>query len=162
MFQRTKRLFKRSIETFKSYFSDGYQKLPKTPSYNVGFSPTNMYSEFVDQWEAADRIMAVAYENNTDNLKHKKSSMLINQHEVNRRKQHKHEETTLKGEEKRYMVTRRLKELELFDGNNVDHVLDIQEVLHYYSRLSCPTYREMVDKFMMDIYSEVLSLPSRS
>ncbi|KAI3495860.1 hypothetical protein L1887_38206 [Cichorium endivia] len=160
MFQRTKKLFKRSIETFKSYFSDGYQKLPKTPSYDVGFSPTNIYSEFVDQWESADRIMAVAYEKNSDNLKHKKSSMLIDHHEVNRRKQRTHEETTIREwEEKRCLVTRRLKEVELLDGNNVDHVLDIQEILHYYSMLTCPVYREMVEKFFTDIYSEILSIP---
>ncbi|KAL4563931.1 hypothetical protein LXL04_027980 [Taraxacum kok-saghyz] len=159
MFQRTKKLFKRSIETFKSYFSDGYQKLPKAPSHNVGFNPTNIYSEFVDQWEAADRIMAVAYENNIDNLKQNKGSMLINDHEVDRRKDHKHEETTFKVDEKRCLVTRRLKELELLDGQNGDHVLDIQEILHYYPRLTSHAYRELVENFCMDIYSEVSSQP---
>ncbi|KAK9148838.1 hypothetical protein Scep_007595 [Stephania cephalantha] len=53
-----------------------------------------------------------------------------------------------------YSVTQRLKELELMDVSNVDHVLDIEEVLHYYSRLTCPAYLDMVDRFFTQIYSE--------
>ncbi|KAK9102658.1 hypothetical protein Sjap_019912 [Stephania japonica] len=53
-----------------------------------------------------------------------------------------------------YLVTQRLKELELMDVSNVDHVLDIEEVLHYYSRLTCPAYLDMVDRFFTQIYSE--------
>ncbi|XP_027343220.1 uncharacterized protein LOC113855787 [Abrus precatorius] len=52
------------------------------------------------------------------------------------------------------MVQKKLRELETLDMNNVDYVLDIEEVLHYYSRLSCPVYLEIVDKFLMEIYSE--------
>lgn len=55
----------------------------------------------------------------------------------------------------------KLRELENLDMSNVDYVLDIEEVLHYYSRLTCPIYLEIVDKFFMEMYSEFLSGPVR-
>ncbi|XP_024959065.1 uncharacterized protein LOC112500035 [Cynara cardunculus var. scolymus] len=162
MFQRTKKFFKRSIQTVKSYFSEGYQKLPKTPSYNghhnTGFSLESIYTEFVDQWEAADRVMGTAWEKNANTLKSNKPSMLIDHHKVTRRKQQKHEEVSSREqEEKRGLMTRRLKELEVMDRDNVDHVLDVQEIMHYYSRLTCPAYCEMVEKFFSEMYSEIFN-----
>ncbi|KAJ1419393.1 hypothetical protein SESBI_15144 [Sesbania bispinosa] len=57
--------------------------------------------------------------------------------------------------EHRYcLVEQKLRELEMLDMSNVDYVLDIEEVLHYYSRLTCPAYLEIVEKFFMEIYSE--------
>ena len=58
--------------------------------------------------------------------------------------------------EHRYcMVEQKLRELEMLDMNNVEYVLDIEEVLHYYSRLTCPAYLEIVDKFFLEMYSEL-------
>lgn len=64
-------------------------------------------------------------------------------------------------EERSYLIAQKLRELEMMDVGNVDHVLDIEEVLHYYSRLTCPAYLDMVEKFFMDICSEFFS-PSAS
>ncbi|KAI3805641.1 hypothetical protein L1987_28201 [Smallanthus sonchifolius] len=163
MFSRTKKFFKKSIQTFKSYFSEGYERLPKTPSYNgrhnTGFSLENIYSRFVDEWEATQRVIAISNEKNTS-LKNKKPSMMISYHEDDKRKQQKHEDTSSRErEEKRCLVTKRLKELEILDRNNVDHIHDIQEVLYVYSRLTCPTYCEIIEKFFMEMYSKVFSLP---
>ncbi|KAK1437547.1 hypothetical protein QVD17_03341 [Tagetes erecta] len=164
MFQRTKRFLQKGIQTFKSYFSEGYEKLPKTPSYNghhnTRFSLDNVYSEFVNDWEAKERVMASSNEKNTNNVNHKKPSMMIGYHDADKRKEQKHEDTSSKErEEKRCFVKKKLKELETFDKNNVDHVHDIQEVLHLYSRLTCPIYCEIVEKFFAEMYSEVLCLP---
>jgi len=58
--------------------------------------------------------------------------------------------------EHRYcMVEQKLRELEMLDMNNVEYILDIEEVLHYYSRLTCPAYLEIVDKFFLEMYSEL-------
>ncbi|GJV13197.1 hypothetical protein Tco_1354738 [Tanacetum coccineum] len=164
MLQRTKKFFKKSIQTVKSYFSEGYEKLPKNPSYNGHhnngrFSLENIYTEFVDhQREPKDHIMAITYENNTKNSKNSKPSMLINQQEVRRKNQLIHEETSSEIEEKRRCVTKKLKELESLDRDNVDHVYDIQEIVRCYSMLTCPVYREMVETFFMEMYSEVFSV----
>ncbi|KAL8265515.1 hypothetical protein R6Q59_023645 [Mikania micrantha] len=156
MLRRTKNFFKKSIETFKSYFSEGYEKLPKTPSYN-GFNHT--YSEFVDEWEASDRVVTNSYENHSNNLKHEKLSMMISYHKVDHKvNQQKHEDISQRErEEKRHLVTKRLKELAMLDENNVDHVLDIQEVLQIYSRLSCPTYCQIVENFFTQMYLDIFS-----
>ncbi|CAL0323988.1 unnamed protein product [Lupinus luteus] len=57
-----------------------------------------------------------------------------------------------------FMVEEKLRELEMLDISNVDHVLDIEEILYYYSRLTCPSYIEIVDKFFMQMYSEFFGL----
>lgn len=62
-----------------------------------------------------------------------------------------------------YVFVETMKELEIMDMNDVDHVLDIEEILHYYSRLTCPVYLDLVDTFFMDMYSEfILPQPSAS
>ncbi|XP_043810657.1 uncharacterized protein LOC110610989 [Manihot esculenta] len=69
------------------------------------------------------------------------------------------QQNSSRDEGKRWLVEQQLKELELMDISNVDHVLDIEEILHYYSRLTCPAYLDIVDKFLMDIYAEFLGPP---
>ncbi|CAA0839071.1 RAD3-like DNA-binding helicase protein [Striga hermonthica] len=60
-------------------------------------------------------------------------------------------------------LARKMKDLEMMNPSDMDHVLDVEEVLHYYSRLKCPTYVEIVDKFFMDMHSEIhVPQPSRS
>ncbi|KAK6912068.1 hypothetical protein RJ641_024161 [Dillenia turbinata] len=58
-----------------------------------------------------------------------------------------------------YLLAQKIKELEMMDVGNMDHVLDVEEVLHYYSRLTCPAYLDIVDKFFLDMYSELFVSP---
>lgn len=51
-------------------------------------------------------------------------------------------------------LAHKMKQLEMIDINDVDNVMDVEEVLHYYSRLTSPVYQEMVDKFFMDMHLE--------
>ncbi|EPS67424.1 hypothetical protein M569_07353, partial [Genlisea aurea] len=51
-------------------------------------------------------------------------------------------------------LSKRMKELEMMDVNDMDHVLDVEEALHYYSRLTCPAYQHIVDHFFTDMYLE--------
>ncbi|CAI9100322.1 OLC1v1037295C1 [Oldenlandia corymbosa var. corymbosa] len=60
-------------------------------------------------------------------------------------------------EKSTYLVAKKLKDLEMLDNGNVEHVLDIEEVLHYYSRLTLPAYVDIVDQFFTDMYSELLN-----
>ncbi|KAJ9183964.1 hypothetical protein P3X46_007756 [Hevea brasiliensis] len=57
------------------------------------------------------------------------------------------------------LVAQKLKEVEMMDISNVHHVLDIEEFLHYYSRLTCPAYLDIVDNFFMDMYAEFFAPP---
>ncbi|KAK6914888.1 ATP-dependent helicase, C-terminal [Dillenia turbinata] len=58
-----------------------------------------------------------------------------------------------------YLLSQKMKELEMMDVGNMDHVLDVEEALHYYSRLTCPVYLDIVDKFFLDMYSEFFISP---
>jgi hypothetical protein len=54
-----------------------------------------------------------------------------------------------------------MKELEIMDVTDVEHVLDVEEALHYYSRLKSPVYLDIVDKFFINMYTE-FSVPKAS
>ncbi|XP_059643569.1 uncharacterized protein LOC132285406 [Cornus florida] len=54
-----------------------------------------------------------------------------------------------------YVLAQKMKELEMMDVNDVDHVLDVEEVLHYYSLLKSPVYLDIMDKFFTDTYSDL-------
>jgi len=60
-----------------------------------------------------------------------------------------------------YALAQKMKELEMMDVGDMEHVLDVEEALHYYSRLKSPVYLSIVDKFFMDMYSE-FSVPRAS
>lgn len=60
------------------------------------------------------------------------------------------------------LVAKKLKELEMVDASNIDHVLDIEEVRHYYSLLTCPVYTDIVDNFFVEIYAELASATTLS
>ncbi|CAN0858602.1 hypothetical protein LINGRAHAP2_LOCUS7347 [Linum grandiflorum] len=60
-----------------------------------------------------------------------------------------------------YLLARKMKELEMMDVSDMEHVLDVEEAIHYYSRLKSPVYLDIVDKFFTDIYQDFsISHPS--
>ncbi|PQM35185.1 uncharacterized protein Pyn_22646 [Prunus yedoensis var. nudiflora] len=58
-------------------------------------------------------------------------------------------------------LAKRMKEFEMVDTSDVEQVLDVEEALHYYSRLKSPVYVDIVDKFFLDMYSD-FSVPPAS
>ncbi|GMH16562.1 hypothetical protein Nepgr_018403 [Nepenthes gracilis] len=58
------------------------------------------------------------------------------------------------------LAAQRLKVLEMVDRGDVDHGLDIEEVLYYYSRLTCPAYLDIADRFFSEMFAEFLSAPA--
>ncbi|KAF8025575.1 hypothetical protein BT93_F2421 [Corymbia citriodora subsp. variegata] len=52
------------------------------------------------------------------------------------------------------VVVKKMKELKLMDLDDVEHVLDLEEALHYYSHLTCPVFLDIVHKFFTEIYAE--------
>ncbi|KAE8718797.1 hypothetical protein F3Y22_tig00109987pilonHSYRG00034 [Hibiscus syriacus] len=176
-FSNTKNFFRKTLRSFKSFFNIGcevepYQKLPKSSSpYTNPMNPQDLekfYAEFTQTWDS----------NNAKTKKRNKKNgamkmMASTQCTTQRRDDDVAGESKTKSGgnvEKReegnscwrnFSVGQKLKEIEMMDVSNVDHVLDIEEVLHYYSRLTCPAYIHVVDKFFMDICTEFLG-PSGS
>lgn len=56
------------------------------------------------------------------------------------------------GEAEGFVLARKMKELEMMEVGDMEHALDIEEALHYYSRITSPVYAGIVDKFFMDMY----------
>ncbi|CAN4088995.1 unnamed protein product [Withania somnifera] len=51
-------------------------------------------------------------------------------------------------------LMQKMEELEMMEGEDTDHVLDIEEVLQCYSLLNSPVYVDIADRFFMDMYTE--------
>ncbi|XP_062008353.1 uncharacterized protein LOC133725215 [Rosa rugosa] len=60
------------------------------------------------------------------------------------------------------VLAKRMKEFEMVDAGDVEQVLDVEEALHYYSRLKSPVYLDIVDKFFLDMYSDFSAPPAPS
>uniref|UniRef100_A0A7N0TS81 OVATE domain-containing protein n=1 Tax=Kalanchoe fedtschenkoi TaxID=63787 RepID=A0A7N0TS81_KALFE len=61
-----------------------------------------------------------------------------------------------------FQLAQKMRELEMMDTDDLEHVLDIEEVLHYYSRLHTPVYIDIVDEFFTQICSDIYSPKSSS
>ncbi|XP_068653536.1 uncharacterized protein [Aristolochia californica] len=215
-FSKARALLKDSLYSVKSFFSSGYQRLPKTPPFSA-FSCggnakqlqrsfrelDNFYDGFSQQWETST---AATNEMKKKNKKDKELQMITEKtglavgerdediyngsfmgfakfrpsdkrqqlqarehHEKRIRRRVGKEEVE---EEESFSqnlrvelcctVADRLKKLEQLDASNVEHVLDIEEVLHYYSRIKCPFYVDIFNKFFMEMYAEFLTPTSGS
>lgn len=190
----TKKFFQKTVKNFKSLFSTGYQRLPKSPSHtpcsvsamnamdmnsNTSYHDMEkLYSDFSDQWEeekekewrrinkkAAALPSPTQQENKVYNGSKK---MQVGKTEEFAKKNNKRSLTLQSTKQKdssfnsmgmkehRYfMVRQKLRELEMLDMSNEDHLMDIEEVLHYYSLLTCPVYLDIVDRFFLEMYSEL-------
>ncbi|CAJ1936956.1 unnamed protein product [Sphenostylis stenocarpa] len=185
----------KTLENFKSCFSPGYQKLPKTAPQNhfLGMDNNNpcykdlekFYSDFTKQWDSEKEKGRQKSKKKGKEVHHERFIGLnITRHEQmendETEKREECEKKRTKGLTKERvkekdssinlmksrrvngnycMVEKKLREMEMLEMSDVDYVLDIEEVLHYYSRLTCPVYLEIVDKFLMEMYSEFLGGP---
>ncbi|PIA45586.1 hypothetical protein AQUCO_01600058v1 [Aquilegia coerulea] len=179
----TKKFFKNTIQSFKSLLSGGYEKLPKTTPFNplscssVGDSKArqsfreldHFYLDFTNRWDFNEKKVRKR------NKKQDKAEVMKDHKEVydmnsvnhspleggdsNKDTQITHHEdernsSYASAAHNNLLVMQRLKELQKMDMNDVNTVLDIDEVLHYYSRLTSPAYLQIVDRFFMQMYSE--------
>jgi hypothetical protein len=180
----TKKFFRKTLQSFKSLFSGDYQRLPKSPpknpfsyTHSVDMNivqPTTdhneldkFYTEFTNKWDS-DKDGAKKGSKKQETEVYSGSFMEFSQTYPTKKNHNHHEEimkrredhscskgrTRTRGGKANWLVVQKLKELEMLDVSNVDHLLDIEEVLHYYSRLTCPAYLDIVDKFFMDMCAE--------
>ena len=205
----TKKFFQKTVESFKSFLSGGYERLPKNSpcnSFPCGGGSihhqvkcTHSYRELNEYYRPdsstqRDAIGIHPEQTNKARSKKKESSTALvsrnesrvpddlmnyadhgggpgkNFYQVDRKENPKKKKILYQGKryqdfsstrglkgERSSLVEKKLKELEMLDKSNVEHVLDIEEVLHYYSRLTCPAYVDIVDSFFMDMYAELLN-----
>lgn len=186
---KTKKYCQNSLRNLKSFISVGYQKLSKTPTADKPMSSSitnkintstkvheldNFYTSFSQQWDSLknkEGMLSPKVQTKEDDEQYSKSSISVaDSNGLEDLKQQK-KETGYSGRKQNKgssfraadALARKMKELDMMDVNDMDHVLDVEEVLHCYSRLTCPTYMEIVDNFFVDMYSEFhVPKPSRS
>ncbi|XP_016169518.1 uncharacterized protein LOC107612229 [Arachis ipaensis] len=186
-------LLQKTLRSFKSLVSGGYQKLPRSLSLNpflrrsgnnarTYYSSDQFYNEFYDILQSdLNRIRirnddmsmirsreppapasasvvedAAKVEEGTSK---KQSPLKKNKGETTTTTT---TTTTLPLKNKKVSsnnnnndaLAKKMKELEMMDSGDVEHVLDIEEALHYYSRLTSPVYLDIVDKFFIDMHNE--------
>ncbi|OMO66742.1 Helicase-like, DEXD box c2 type [Corchorus olitorius] len=171
--------------------SIGYQKLSKPPLLEVPFSCTGCSRRkhpkdqfYYEDWElgldearqrkesmtlkekiAEDDECGESFMNFADKSPVKEKKQVGGKEERKRVGSSK----LRKGEEQFYYkrnggsnaLAQKMKELEMMDVGDMEHVLDVEEALHYYSRLKSPVYLSIVDRFFTDMYSE-FSVPQAS
>ncbi|KAK4713445.1 hypothetical protein R3W88_019352 [Solanum pinnatisectum] len=131
----TKKLIQKTLYNVKYLFSGGgggggYQKIPKT------------YTE-----QKKIIIMSFPPPTKEDQVSKRKEIIMYDGKK-------KYEEKRIR-DDRSYLVAQKLNELKMLENYKDEHALDIEQVLYYYSRLTCPAYVEIVDKFFMQIYSEL-------
>ncbi|XP_060675983.1 uncharacterized protein LOC132805136 [Ziziphus jujuba] len=183
---KRKNFFHKTLQNLKSFFLGGYQKLPKSLSFNPfscasgklkNYKGDHYYTDFYDEWEShLDKLSKrdgndttaskdVMKEENTSggNIIFPEPSPVKTKQEGGLKEKKKiggsnlgkvKESNAQKMNSGGYALAQKMKELEIMDAGDVEQVLDIEEALHYYSRLKSPVYVDIVDKFFMDMYSE--------
>ncbi|KAL5056934.1 hypothetical protein RYX36_028538 [Vicia faba] len=164
--RKTKYLLHKKLKNFKCLIFGGYQKLPRALSFKpflrqtrsnnnssrTTYTSDQFYNEFYDILQsdlsrmnrsseiAPTRDAAAAASNE------KQSPEKNITENVATEKKNKNEGV--------HELALKMKELEMNDSGDVEQVLDIEEALHYYSRLKSPVYLDIVDKFFTDMHSE--------
>ncbi|XP_076952073.1 uncharacterized protein LOC143625683 [Bidens hawaiensis] len=165
---KTKKFFNKTIQTFKSFVFGGYKKLSKAPSLTL-FSTNNpkmqhldnFYKEFCEQWdtETANNTNEILKLSQQHDIESNQTMIISQDHKpivdisLDEQKDvgcSKH----VDGVNQTNILERKMKELEMMDVKDEEHVMDIEEVLHYYSLLTSPIYQDLVDKFFTDMYSD--------
>jgi hypothetical protein len=178
---KTKSFFNKRLKNFRSFFSGGYQKLPRSLSFNFlcnmdnakAYSSDQFYNEFYDILQSDLSTMKMfgkgkepAMEDTARSgnfMCFSKQSPQRSTYEGSVRSQlRKKEDLNSQNMNKgAHVLAQKMKKLDMMESGDLEHVLDIEEALHYYSRLKSPVYLDIVDRFFIDINSD-LTLPQPS
>ncbi|KAK7255378.1 hypothetical protein RIF29_28787 [Crotalaria pallida] len=185
---KTKVFFHKSLRNFRSCFFGGYQKLPRSLSFNPfhcgsdnarTYTSDQFYNEFYDHLQSDSSIVKKFGNNDISSsqestvedaacsgsfMSFPKQSSQKSIHEDKAKEQKnkggssqlgkKEDLSSQNTNEGPHDLAQKMKELDMMDEGDLEHVLDIEEALHYYSRLRSPAYLDIVDKFFVDMHSE--------
>ncbi|MED6204795.1 hypothetical protein PIB30_012295 [Stylosanthes scabra] len=177
---KAKALLQKTVRSFKSLVFGGYQKLPRSLSLNpflrrsgnarTYYSTDQFYNEFYDILQSDLNRIRIRNDEMSMIPPVPSSTSVVEVDAATDKKQSplkKNKATTLPLKKKKVDgnknddgLAKKMKELEMMDSSDVEHVLDIEEALHYYSRLKSPVYLDIVDKFFMDMHTEFNVVPT--
>lgn len=184
---KSKDFYDKTLQNLKSFFCGGYKKLPKSLSLNpcfcgsdLKYHPTDeFYNDFYDEWESTIDKVKKRDSTSKETIKDEdgnacnESFLKFPKHSPKTNKQGRDKKPSgrsrdqsalqnMNGNGVSNILAKRMKEFEMVDTGDVEQVLDVEEALHYYSRLRSPVYLDIVDKFFLDMYSDFSVPPSSS
>ncbi|CAN4100232.1 unnamed protein product [Withania somnifera] len=166
-FQKTKSLFLKTLHNLNSFLFRSHHKLPKVCHFNPFFSrsnriPNSVIQELDDFYRDFPQQLQYCNQNEVPERK------CIGEESVNNTMKDRIQKATcyeeklgddfLQNTSRGEILAQKMKELEMMDEEDLDQMMDIKEVLYYYSHLKCPVYLDIVDRYFMDMYNE-FSLP---
>ncbi|GKB85791.1 hypothetical protein Tco_0958063 [Tanacetum coccineum] len=114
----------------------------------------NFYKQFCEQWDSDGQNVQVSEQEDIESNRRMINSeqRVLNNKSLAEEKDAGSSNYVNSGTQN--VLEQKMKELEMMDMKDEEHVLDVEEVLHYYSLLTSPIYQDLVDKFFTDMYSE--------
>ncbi|KAJ0247843.1 hypothetical protein HA466_0162460 [Hirschfeldia incana] len=145
----TRKFFQKTIDNFKSFFSTNatYHKLPKTPN-NTSIKDHHHHQNPNNIISSSSSTSSIHKQ-----LQPKSRNYVTNKRALTQPPRRGDRDETLFSRPKVELVLRKLQEMEEI-MNDEEHVLDVGEFLDCYSRLRCPAYLDVVEKFFMEVYSD--------
>lgn len=161
---KTKKFLNKSLTHLQSFIpTNTHQNQPKTPTFSKLQELDDFYTSLSENCGAnsAEEVMKKKACNLSQSVERKRDEHQCSKRSITNwgcrgglkdlKEVRKQEETSPVAA---YVLAQKMKDLEMMDLDDMDHAMDVEEVLHYYSRLNCPAYVEIVDNFFMDMYSE--------
>ncbi|KAJ4893750.1 Uncharacterized protein Rs2_20544 [Raphanus sativus] len=151
MFQKTNSFFHRTLHSLKSIILRAGKKLSRPRTHfsctfcrSNSLDGDNFYTSFLNIWE-------------TDFEKTIGGGPLKLEEKATEHKQD-HQEKKTEACSSRLSrdcrtMEKKIKEMYVIDTGDIEQALDVEEALHYYSRLRSPVYLNIVDKFFNDLYA---------
>ncbi|XP_057535917.1 uncharacterized protein LOC130813972 [Amaranthus tricolor] len=156
--QKTKKFFLKTLQNLKTFLFGTYENIPKTLFINpLSCNSLNQSSHHLEHIHPKLSNFHQSSVFDKDDQDHNDGIHTTREFSTS---YETNDELTKKSEDPRkvqqssYILAQKMKDLEMIYVGDVDHTLDIEEALHYYSRITCPVYVEMVNKFFMDMYTD--------
>ncbi|XP_010503728.1 PREDICTED: uncharacterized protein LOC104780882 [Camelina sativa] len=150
MFQKTNSFFHRTLHSLKSIILRAGKKLPRPKTHfpctfcrSNSLDRDNIYASFLNIWES--------------DLENSIGGPLKLEHKVQGQEQDHQEKKTEPCSSRLSRdcdtMEKKINEMYMIETGDIEQALDVEEALHYYSRIRSPVYLNIVDKFLTDLYS---------
>ncbi|CAH8260661.1 unnamed protein product [Arabidopsis lyrata] len=150
MFQKTNSFFHRTVNSLKSIILRTGKKLPRPKTHfsctfcrSNSLHADNIYASFLNIWES--------------DLKNSIGGPLKLEQMVQEQEQYyqvkKTEACSSHSSRDCDTMEKKINEMFMTETGDIEQALDVEEALHYYSRIRSPVYLNIVDKFFTDLYS---------
>ncbi|KAF2557961.1 hypothetical protein F2Q68_00017605 [Brassica cretica] len=152
MFQKTNSFFHRTLHSLKSIILRAGKKLSKPKThFSCTFCRSNsldgddFYASFLNIWESD-------LENSIGGGGPLKLEQKTQEH-VQDHQEKKTEACSSRLSRDCDTMEKKIKEMYVIETGDIEQALDVEEALHYYSRLRSPVYLNIVDKFLNDLHA---------